>query len=1534
MSAGGKALAQAVGQFGQSFKEMGETIYKVEADNEFRNQSLSIADSIEKFNADLRTDPDHGTPGEPDGYMKKWDDFKKSIDARIQQVKNPLAKKNLEAYVTQASTSQYGKVYELQYAGWSNSMVADAKRRIQLIIANEGVQTQFKLDAMSEELDGLRRYNILSPQEIDEIRLASAREIVASDFVRTSIHIAETQGIGMARKHILKAGYEYHPIGKDLVAVTSGDIEKAFTLASLATKGDEDLGEDEYNTFYNKVQAKTATIQDFEKVLASKNITGSRKTQAINAWYGSQGDKEALSAILGVGRVLAMANGEAVEGKLTTWRDIEALAQSGSIDASTLSHLQNVFLEAKVKIRSSSESDAMKSLMLDIVDGKVKSLTEAILRAPQGKEDQARVLYLQTTAANEEDAQVKVNNEATAKLAEIEKRIRNNEATEEDFLDFEAWVKDNRDALGSGYQGVNGRFQELGWKYKDAVSLSVRGTLEQKIRQDPSSVSDSEIWAPGMNVQDSGYLATLRLQGKKESERTSEESATKDIIDRYGINQKQKRGDSLTPGEKPLTREELTLYREKLPATVYQAYADQLDRDLAEQAGLESYWTLLPQAMEGSLDVLALSNRKDIPFNLKVDLYQKASSKGEDEELKDVSTWALHLVRSLNGQSLSPEEHVLTYEDLPGIKSARAYSVATSALSASVEFLRAKGKNESFLKAYRGIVEGKMAKGTDILSNAQLEPQDRIQLYEFYVSTERQKKLEEREEIRWIRENDRWLEDKRTKEGFGHINAVYGKILSGTLSEKEIDDLPLADSQKIEVKAQVAQNARYVQGKTKEDLQEANAFRVHEKFLLAKKTAQGLLADGEKGLSLTEFSEYLASFGIEGIPLSIRRFYQDLADQLDETRQADALDKRIRDAGRQWIDAGSVDEKAYTAISAEIEASSLQDKSGARSLLAAYESNAKAAGRQIADDAYINSQRARTVGEQNRQAAEQEAKDIRKAKAQEVRSRFIDSLNRGMSEAEYLTFQAEYEEVFKDAPAEFTSAFHPLDVLYQGKTDAEYQKKDGILQDAFDELVNASMIEGWVSTGESLSIPLIKKLFPSDSQGDLKGRTYWTEKLRNFQKSEEAMYAARTASITALSEARANAWAGLSGLETFDPDIPVLTPELIKEHYPNLRASDRSAFLEDVDSINRAISAKRDAEQRAKEGASATQAEKSKGNDIYQRLEGLASTLELANMTMGSVPGMVAFPKRDGTVIKLEASQETFDAILNLYAGELITAGKWGEAVALKKKFTGKIGDPVWEPVSLAIKNLTEGGKKPQNYPPAVKKWVESEIAQTKNPTPEYINKLVEGITKKSININLTRTFQLQENTPDVSEDYLARMYAGEWEPFVGDVNGVMGATSPYFTDTLNAWAKKTLQTMNFTAGKDLFTDGNVKREIYANGHVEYVVSDKATLASAGIAGDRAVYYLGFYGNDALPIREVTKGQIKKIQVFVPWEKETRTASQGRWIDGYATTDPNGVIRYVKTASQVEQDVKKPPIVNHEVPMGKKALYTYQPFVP
>lgn len=132
MSAKGRAIAQSLGGFGQSIQNLGETIYKIDAENEATKIQLDIAAKVEAFQQSLLTDDDPGTPGSqtPEGYMAKWEKFTQDLQKQASLAKNPLARQEVTNYIGKIVPSQGTNVAKLQLAAWSEKQKIDRRRSV------------------------------------------------------------------------------------------------------------------------------------------------------------------------------------------------------------------------------------------------------------------------------------------------------------------------------------------------------------------------------------------------------------------------------------------------------------------------------------------------------------------------------------------------------------------------------------------------------------------------------------------------------------------------------------------------------------------------------------------------------------------------------------------------------------------------------------------------------------------------------------------------------------------------------------------------------------------------------------------------------------------------------------------------------------------------------------------------------------------------------------------------------------------------------------------------------------------------------------------------------------------------------------------------------------------------------------------------------------------------------------------------------------------------------------------------------------
>lgn len=1338
MSSSGQALAQAIGQFGQSFQQMGETIYKVQAENEFRNESLKIADEIEQFNNSLLTDPDHGTPGVNDGYMKKWNDLKKTFDQRIASVKNPLAKKNLEGYMAEAQTSQNSRVYGLQFNGWSKQMVADAETRINGIISNMAVSTDFKLAQINEELESLLSQNLIDEKQYGEYRSNFAKAVVSQDFIKRVVLMAKEEGYTATKNFILGEVSTVRMIGGVPVSIDTADFSRAQAVLDYTVEGDQKAGDDEAIKFSDLVLSGKATDADYQKIIDSPNMSYSQKMTSAREWYQSKGDREMAAALIGVSDYYAFARGETVtpDVKYTTLGEVQGLLKAGKIKNQEYLTIIGIFNQAKDLIEKSDRSKELKSLLADIIDGKVQTVDEVNSRSPEG-DTSALSFFLQTQDKNKADSQVKTANDGLGKIRSLEKKITEGASGEEDFKEIETWLEDNKETLGSSYGTISNGISQLRWKHVDSVSAEKSRMIEKKIRENPALVSDSDIWSKDLSAADSSRLATLKYSMTKDADITDSDRAAKEVIKRYQTNILIKSGAIPEPGQQQLTEEYLDSVKDKLPLSVYESFSSQLSRDLVENAWTEKYLGILKDIREGKkIDIDLISKDASIPFNAKIDLIQKAMEGAED----------------------------------------------------------------------------------------------------------------------------------------------------------------------------------------------SNAYLVNEKYQAAKRTATGTLRDGESPVSVEDLREYISTFDSKALPLSVRKLYQDAADLLDTTMVADKLDREIRSKGEAWVANGIVNEDEATALLSSIDNSVLIDKAGMRALLDTFRSNAKAVARQMAYDQQNAEDRQYTASQRAEAAAKKDAQAARKIAAQQVRDEFIKDLGKGMTPEQYLGYQLQYEEIYREAPEEYSSSFHPLEVLYVSKQDAEYGKKEYEAQKAFSELVNSSMIEGWEKTTDHLSYDMINKIFPSDSEADNKGRAYWTEKLRTFLMSDEASQTERTNAVNALIAARSNRWAGLYGSPEYNKDAPMLTSELLKQYRGVLKISDMEGFGNDIDSFARAEYAFNEAAKKEAAGTTHSPAEVAAGKDVYSRLQGYAAMLAMGTISSGYASQTITITK-NGVDHQVTLTPEVFEAVLQENAAQLIASGDWGAAVALKQKFMGKVTNPVWKPVEDAIKEITSNGKYYNKFPPELQNWVDLEIAQTTNPTPEYISTLISNLKTRVHKLDMRNYIKLKQGAWDVSEDYLSAVGKGELEPFIGTVNGRVVATLQEFNTVITGWAENTLKQVNYASGANILTEGkNAKRELFTNGHLQFRVTDQATLKALGASGTEAVYYMAFYGNDALPAREVKNKDGGYVQTFIPWEKDGE--KNGRWVHVEAKRDVDGITRFQKTQAQINADIAR-GIIEKEPPDSIKAVENY-----
>lgn len=194
MSASGKALAQAIGGFGQSVQNLGETIYKVDADNEATKIQLSLAAQIEEFQKNLLTDPDPGTPGAttPEGYLAKWEKFSQDLQSQAGKAKNPLARQEVTNYLGKVLPNQGTNVAKLQLAAWSENQKVDRRTRVLEAALVRAPEEAFNIAAT--EYGFLLKHNAITAAEYASLMNEASAPILEKALYQKGMEAFKTGG--------------------------------------------------------------------------------------------------------------------------------------------------------------------------------------------------------------------------------------------------------------------------------------------------------------------------------------------------------------------------------------------------------------------------------------------------------------------------------------------------------------------------------------------------------------------------------------------------------------------------------------------------------------------------------------------------------------------------------------------------------------------------------------------------------------------------------------------------------------------------------------------------------------------------------------------------------------------------------------------------------------------------------------------------------------------------------------------------------------------------------------------------------------------------------------------------------------------------------------------------------------------------------------------------------------------------------------------------------------------------------------------
>lgn len=683
----------------------------------------------------------------------------------------------------------------------------------------------------------------------------------------------------------------------------------------------------------------------------------------------------------------------------------------------------------------------------------------------------------------------------------------------------------------------------------------------------------------------------------------------------------------------------------------------------------------------------------------------------------------------------------------------------------------------------------------------------------------------------------------------------------------------------------------------KETEKEQNADKLYWGFRAAEKLAKGETLTTEEQ---TAYDNYGTREKVQAANVSqgVRDKYYSAYDTLDKQKVFSGFSNRVSDL-RKSSATGEVDEKAANSLDAELSGNKILDPetvANLRNQVAVAVANSKAVNddkaareRQKSEWAYTDAARAKQADLEGRQK-----------KAGELLDTFRTMLP---------SMDEEGKEIFKDAiyntfadPTEAEAYTHELDILYAAISDKSILSRDKKALDAFDELKRTKTVSGYQQNGPILTEKYIADLFPGETDADLKMRKYYNAQLEGFNQSYAALEVGRKEALTRLSNASRNLFAQLTGIG-FDSNSPILSPDMIKEETQFLRPGEDGEWNNALTQFGNAVLARQDAAARATAKV-ATDAQELAGKKSLGVLKIFKSNIESQADSLAS-PKTFQLPGVEGQIL---ATPENFMKYLLTHAKELDAAGLLEEAYSLIPSLTPKTSDKRWDSTKTIIDGMKKKGKFPVEMQGYVDQFMKRNPGADENTIAEFNKTLAAGAVK----ISVAKEWDLRQGVTDQSEEYLKKMYSGEFTMFMGDKDGTFYAAHPEFKNTLETWGIKSLSEINNSLSSlgiklNYYDPGakNVNIDILPNGGVQFTVTDSSILKKMGITDKYATFYMGLYNGDALVVRETDTG----TKVFVPWEKPSGAKEWGRWV-GVDQQRDGAYKVFIKNYSQNQTDTR------------------------
>jgi hypothetical protein len=233
-------LAGSMASAASSLGNLGQTIYDIEAEEEYRTGRLALVSTLEKFKESLWQDPDYGTPGQGDGYVGKYREFMQgskatpgavgAVGAAIGGLKNVKAQNQLSAYAQQLELEQGAEIEQLQFTKWAEGTVAKAGKRVSTLLDNGTMPAAAKLAGAYDEYAYLRDHNLITAEKAQDLMDSAAQIAIERDLFERAKTAYGEKGLSSAVQAISNDATTYSAGG---ASYSGGETARKLAAARM-----------------------------------------------------------------------------------------------------------------------------------------------------------------------------------------------------------------------------------------------------------------------------------------------------------------------------------------------------------------------------------------------------------------------------------------------------------------------------------------------------------------------------------------------------------------------------------------------------------------------------------------------------------------------------------------------------------------------------------------------------------------------------------------------------------------------------------------------------------------------------------------------------------------------------------------------------------------------------------------------------------------------------------------------------------------------------------------------------------------------------------------------------------------------------------------------------------------------------------------------------------------------------------------------------------------------------------------------------